>query len=77
MHQLTDLDPKQYGYQYKNDFIIDCVQGKRKNLWYLDNGCSRQMIGDSTMLTEFVERARPSITFGDDNKGYTMGYGLI
>ena len=24
-----------------------------------------------------MERAGPSITFGDDNKGYTMGYGLI
>ena len=31
----------------------------------------------TTLLTEFEERAGPSITFGDDNKGYTMGYGLI
>ena len=35
------------------------------------------MTGDSTLLTKFVERASPSITFGDDSKGYTMGYGLI
>ena len=35
------------------------------------------MTGDSTLLTKFVERAGPSITFGDDSKGYTMGYGLI
>ena len=35
------------------------------------------MTGDSTLLTEFEERAGLSITFGDDNKGYTMGYGLI
>ena len=35
------------------------------------------MIVDSALLTKFVERAGPSITFGDDNKGYTMGYGLI
>ena len=35
------------------------------------------MTGDSTLLTEFVERVGPSITFGDDSKGYTMGYGLI
>ena len=53
------------------------MQGKRRNLWYLDNGCSRHMTGDSTLLTEFVERVGPSITFGDDNKGYTVGYGLI
>ena len=35
------------------------------------------MTGDSTLLTEFKERASPSITFGDDSMGYTMGYGLI
>ncbi|KAL8118058.1 hypothetical protein AgCh_015817 [Apium graveolens] len=52
-------------------------QGNRRNLWYLDSGCSRHMTGDSTLLTEFEERAGPSITFGDDNKGYTVGYGLI
>ncbi|KAL8101228.1 hypothetical protein AgCh_033198 [Apium graveolens] len=51
--------------------------GNRKNLWYLDSGCSRHMTGDFTLLTEFKERVGPSITFGDDSKGYTMGYGLI
>ena len=35
------------------------------------------MTGDSTLLTEFKKRAGPSITFGDDSKGFTMGYGLI
>ena len=35
------------------------------------------MTGDSTLLTQFEEKAGPSITFGDDIKGYTMGYGLI
>ncbi|XP_063935540.1 uncharacterized protein LOC135147084 [Daucus carota subsp. sativus] len=49
----------------------------KKNLCYLDSGCSRHMTGDSSLLTKFVEKAGPSITFGDDSKGYTMGYGLI
>ena len=35
------------------------------------------MTEDSTLLTKFVERDGPSITFGDDIKVYTMGYGLI
>ena len=35
------------------------------------------MTGDSTMLKKFVEKAGPSIIFGDDIKGYTRGYGLI
>ncbi|KAK1369383.1 hypothetical protein POM88_035475 [Heracleum sosnowskyi] len=52
-------------------------KGYMKNLWYLDSGCSRHMTGDSTLLTEFVEKAGPSITFGYDSKGFTKGYGLI
>ena len=43
----------------------------------MDSGCSRHMTGDLTLLTEFEESVGPSIIFGDDNKGYTMGYGLI
>ena len=35
------------------------------------------MTGDSTLLTKFEERVGPNITFGDDIKGYTLGYGLI
>ena len=50
---------------------------KKKNLWYLDSGCSRHMTEDSSLLTKLVEKVGPSITFGDDNKGYTMGHGLI
>ena len=71
-HQLTDLDPKQFGYQYKNDFVFDCMEGKRKNLWYLDSRCSRHMTEDSTLPTEIMEGDGLSLTFGDDIKGYTM-----
>ena len=35
------------------------------------------MTGDPSLLTKFMEKAGPSITFGDDSKVYTMGYGLI
>ena len=57
--------------------FVNVCRERGGNLWYLDSGCSRHMTGDSTLLTKFVERVGPSITFGDDNKGYTMGYGLI
>ena len=35
------------------------------------------MTGDFSLLTEFKERAGPSITFGDDSKGFTKGYGNL
>ena len=54
------------------------MQGNhKKNLWYFDSGCSRHVTGDSSLLTKFIEKVGPSITFRDDNKGYTMGYGLL
>ena len=53
------------------------MQGGRKNLWYLDSGCLRYIPGYSALLSKFEKRAGPSITFRDDSKGYTLGYGLI
>ena len=35
------------------------------------------MTGDQSLLTKFEERAGPGVTFGDDSRGYTLGYGLI
>ena len=35
------------------------------------------MTGDQSLLTRFEEKAGPSVTFGDDSKGYTLGYGMI
>ena len=35
------------------------------------------MTKDSTLLTKFEERVCPNITFRDERKEYTIGYGLI
>ncbi|KAL8089502.1 hypothetical protein AgCh_039103 [Apium graveolens] len=35
------------------------------------------MIGDKALLSQFEENAGPLVTFGDNNKGFTMGYGKI
>ena len=35
------------------------------------------MTGDHSLLTRFEKKAGPSVSFGDDNKGYTLGYGKI
>lgn len=56
--------------------ILMCV-GKEKDLWYLDSGCSMHMTDDSTLLTNFEEKFGPNITFGDDNKEYTMRCVLV
>ena len=56
--------------------VLVCA-GKKKDLWYLDSGCSRHMNGDQSMLTRFEEKAGPGVTFGYDNKRFTLGYGMI
>ena len=46
-------------------------------VWILDNGCSRHMTGDRALLSNVVEKAGPVVTFGDNNKGLTQGYGSL
>ncbi|KAL8113885.1 hypothetical protein AgCh_020970 [Apium graveolens] len=38
---------------------------------------SRRMTGDKALLSQFEEMAGPLVTFGDNNKGFTMGYGNL
>ena len=49
----------------------------KKVIWIIDSGCSRHMTGDKTLLSQFEEKAGPLVTFGDNSKGFTMGYGKI
>ncbi|KAL8088640.1 hypothetical protein AgCh_038427 [Apium graveolens] len=35
------------------------------------------MTGDKALLSQFKEKAGPLVTFGDNIKGFTMGYGKI
>ena len=35
------------------------------------------MTGDKAMLSQFEEKVGPQITFGDNNKGFTIGYGNL
>ncbi|KAL8134785.1 hypothetical protein AgCh_009701 [Apium graveolens] len=54
------------------------IKGKMKKvIWIIDSGCSRYMTGDMALLSQFEEMADPLVTFGDNNKGFTMGYGKL
>ena len=37
-------------------------------LWYLDNGCSRHMIGDRSLFEVFESKKGSNVTFGDGSK---------
>jgi hypothetical protein len=53
------------------------LQGKKKNVFVMDSGCSVHMTGDKTLLTEFEKKAGPNVSYGDGNTGQTLGYGNI
>jgi transposase InsO family protein len=50
---------------------------KDQVIWIVDSGCSRHMTGDKALLSSVVEKAGPMVTFGDNSKGVTEGYGRL
>ena len=50
---------------------VNCV------VWILDSGCSRHMTVDRAMLSNVVKKASPVVTFGDNSKELTQGYGSL
>ncbi|KAL8102638.1 hypothetical protein AgCh_027236 [Apium graveolens] len=52
-------------------------QGDIRNALVLDSGFSGHMTGYKSLLSEFEEKAGPSISYGDGNLGKILGYGKI
>ncbi|KAL8103193.1 hypothetical protein AgCh_027652 [Apium graveolens] len=52
-------------------------RGNRRNILVLDSGCSGYMTGNKALLSDFVEKAGPKVSYGDGNMGKTLGYGNI
>ncbi|GJS68144.1 integrase, catalytic region, zinc finger, CCHC-type containing protein [Tanacetum coccineum] len=44
-------------------------------LWYLDLGCSKNMMGNRSRLRNFVKKIIETVKFRNDNFGVIMGYG--
>ncbi|KAI3772514.1 hypothetical protein L6452_03700 [Arctium lappa] len=45
--------------------------------WYLDSGCSRHMTHNNSIPINYVTEKGPPITFGDNSRGSTKGYGTL
>jgi len=46
-------------------------------MWYLDSGCSKHMIGDSSQLINIKWKPVGYVTYGDNNRGKILGVGDI
>nr|XP_017227646.1 PREDICTED: uncharacterized protein LOC108203320 [Daucus carota subsp. sativus] len=53
-----------------------CLVTKR-DMWYLDSGCSRHMTGNKSLLNSIRKVTAGSVTFGDSSKGSIVGIGDI
>ncbi|XP_063937999.1 uncharacterized protein LOC135147893 [Daucus carota subsp. sativus] len=62
------------GYDY-NKSVGKGAGGIVRVVWVLDSGASRHMTGMNSLLTEVRETTGPSVTFADNSKGRTVGYG--
>ncbi|XP_063948079.1 uncharacterized protein LOC135152175 [Daucus carota subsp. sativus] len=62
------------GYDY-NKSVGKGARGIVRVVWVLDKGASRHMTGMNSLLTEVKEPTGPSVTFADNRKGRTVGYG--
>ncbi|KAL8114339.1 hypothetical protein AgCh_021260 [Apium graveolens] len=69
------MTKKQLKHKLKD--VKNANKGNRKNILVLDSGCSGHMTGNKALLSDFVEKAGPSVSYGDGNIGKTLGYGNI
>lgn len=49
----------------------------KKNMWYLDSGCSHHMTGDKAMFSTISPKDGGYVTFGDNAKGKIVGEGKV
>ncbi|GJX27047.1 hypothetical protein Tco_0233343 [Tanacetum coccineum] len=44
-------------------------------LWIVDSGCSKHMMGNRSLLRNFIEKFMGTVRFGNDNFAAIIGYG--
>ncbi|RDX80225.1 hypothetical protein CR513_39247, partial [Mucuna pruriens] len=53
------------------------IIGRKPLLWYLDNGCSRHMMGEESMFQDLRPKKGGWVTFRGNQKGKIVGVGRI
>ncbi|KAL8095676.1 hypothetical protein AgCh_036896 [Apium graveolens] len=69
------MTKKQLKHKLKD--VKNVNKGNMKNILVLDSGCSGHMTGNKALLSDFVGKAGPGVSYGDGNIGKTLGYGNI
>jgi hypothetical protein len=56
---------------------ISVSDQRQKNPWYIDNGCSKHIMGDKSKFLSLSERKSRNVTFGNDAPGKIKGKGMV
>nr|GFC18092.1 integrase, catalytic region, zinc finger, CCHC-type, peptidase aspartic, catalytic [Tanacetum cinerariifolium] len=65
---------KQYGNIESSKVIAPIIQ---ICLWIIDSGCSKHMIDNRALLTNFVEKFLGTVSFGNNDFSVIAGYGDV
>ena len=57
--------------------MVNAFKDRSSSKWYLDNGCSRHMIGDKAYFTSLEDYNGETVTFGDGSLACVKGKGSI
>ncbi|KAH9802197.1 hypothetical protein KPL71_001280 [Citrus sinensis] len=75
-HEMTNLALMAVGEESCDE--LDEGLKKKKNKWYLDRGCSRQMAGNYSWFSSFTKIENGGdVSFGDNSKGKIIGIGNV
>ncbi|KAH9799739.1 hypothetical protein KPL71_000448 [Citrus sinensis] len=76
--EMTNLALMAIGEESCDELDKGLKKKKKKNKWYLDNGCSRHMTGNYSWFSSFtkIENGR-DVSFGDNSKGKIIGIGNV
>ena len=72
---MMDTQPIK-GYQVSKS-ILQVIKGDKKDLWYLDSGCSRHMTRDKTKFVKLELKEEWFVTYEDNHKGRILRNGVI
>ncbi|GJR99123.1 retrovirus-related pol polyprotein from transposon TNT 1-94 [Tanacetum coccineum] len=61
--------------QKKSNGLVTSEKVVQISLWYLDSGCSKDMTGDRSQLTNYVNKFLGTVKFGNDHVAKILGYG--
>ena len=56
---------------------MQVINQEKKDLWYLDSGCSRHISGDKSKFAKLELKEEGFVTYGDNNKRRILGSGVI